>query len=631
MPSLGNIGASALVKSAASIASQIADYQDKMAALQWNSSAQTDADYTEYSKYLTVRITKLENAGSLSTASKALTLTSTLQSANRSYVSNSIQRSSIAILDGSGTSIDKQNAIVGFYQQAVENGDSNLAQNLLQQYYSLNQQIQYEADVAARASADLAKVNSKAQRQGYSDAIAALDDKLAAIGADLKTGGQGVITQALKNFAKENKDLFKQLGVVLPEGAAANNGSIIAGVLDAKARLHGLAADVVMGTDPAAFATESRAVENILNNVSGVNVGGAKFTLEDAQFYAENPDAYYQKTTGVDIQGRPTYALAQAAVVDYRYDAQGRVIPVYSESGEGNLADDEEGRKQAKKDLEAAGFSVEIGSNGEIQVTQSTDGKNAFFNKVLDQNGVAKNTQFVVTKTSTGYQFAPVINSSGTSRLFTLAKDDSGKFGLYSRDFDAATGTQRYSLLSKFDNYDTVRNTIATGDTGSSVAGALQSAFANYSTMPQGYTESTIIPDIANKYFNGDKAAAAQAVYNFRKPLEYAQNNPGAPSVGGIAPKPTAGQPIAPIPQATKQILSTPKINVGNTVQPQINTAINSGLDKALKQSFSGFSVRPSGYTENVILKQIAGQFFNGDIKAASDPVYKYRKTNFGQ
>ena len=47
---LGNIGASSLVKSAASVASQIATYNDAVAAQQWNNSAQTDADWQVYSE-----------------------------------------------------------------------------------------------------------------------------------------------------------------------------------------------------------------------------------------------------------------------------------------------------------------------------------------------------------------------------------------------------------------------------------------------------------------------------------------------------------------------------------------------------------------------------------------------------
>ena len=96
---LGTSGASALVRSAGSIATQLNDYKDKMAALQWSSSAQNESDFQTYRDYLSSRINNLNSTGKLSDASRALTLSSSLQSANRSYVSNTIQRTTIGILE----------------------------------------------------------------------------------------------------------------------------------------------------------------------------------------------------------------------------------------------------------------------------------------------------------------------------------------------------------------------------------------------------------------------------------------------------------------------------------------------------------------------------------------------------
>lgn len=603
MPSIGNVGASALVKSAAGIASQIADYNDKMAALKWNSSAQTVADYTEYSSYLQGRIGNLQSSGSLANASKAISMTGSLQSANRSYVSNEIQRVSIGVLEGSATPVDKQSTIVGLYQQAVANGDTNLAQNLIQQYDSLNQQIQYNAQQAQTAGEALYKANATAQKQGYDSAIQALQSHLDTVSRDYSQGGQGVITANLKKLAGN-------LGIQIPTGSAANNGSLIEGVINTIAKYHSLAAESVANTDASAYMNEMQTASDIINNVRSFNVGGTQFTLQDAQFYAQHPEAYFQTTTGLDAEGRPKYGLKQAAVTGYNYDAQGNIVPTFSANDQTSLAGDKNGQDQAVKDLQGAGFTVKMNADGTMTATQSTDGRNAFFQNATKDYGVSKGTQFIVTKTNQGYQFAPITDKNGNQQLLMLAKDATGKFGLYNNNFNKTTGTSGFDLIGQFSGYNPINVGLRT---------AAERAQLPVTGNPLNTTQS-VAP-----------APVAAPVNNIQ-----GGNLTVGKVQGGSVTNATKlqGGTIAPAQSSNTAGKTLQGAVTGNMLQGSGSGGITIGtkpsLNDAIKTAFTNFSSQPSGYTENTILKNIANTYFNGDIKAASTPVYQYRKATFG-
>ena len=129
---------------------------------------------------------------------------------------------------------------------------------------------------------------------------------------------------------------------------------------------------------------------------------------------------------------------------------------------------------------------------------------------------------------------------------------------------------------------------------------------------------------MAKQFFNGNTAAAATAVYNYRKPLETPSANK-SPTVTSPAASTTSlfGNPSAvKTPTAVQpSIAGSGTINIPGG-KPDVNTAI--------KNAFSSYKTQGAGYTEKVVLPQIANQYFNGDVKAASAPVYQYRTATFG-
>lgn len=139
-----------LLKSATSTRKKVQQQQDALVAFDWSNSAQTYEDYLAYSTYLQ----KLQDA--TTDPSQALTYAKTVVSARRSYTSNELQRTQMAIMEGKSTTQDKLTQVYGLYQQAVTNQDFNLAQNLASQYDTLTIKLQNEADAAQKVAGSLA-------------------------------------------------------------------------------------------------------------------------------------------------------------------------------------------------------------------------------------------------------------------------------------------------------------------------------------------------------------------------------------------------------------------------------------------------------------------------------------------
>lgn len=146
---------SSLLKSAQSARKKVQAYNDQYQAFLWDNSAQTYEDFKTYSAYL-------EGRQKASTdPSEQLTLIGKIKTANRSYVSNEIQRKTQDIQEGNASTIDKLNLVRDLWQQAIDNGDYNLGQNLVSQYNALSIQLQNESEASAR---QLATGSTKAQK-----------------------------------------------------------------------------------------------------------------------------------------------------------------------------------------------------------------------------------------------------------------------------------------------------------------------------------------------------------------------------------------------------------------------------------------------------------------------------------
>lgn len=129
-----------LLKSAAATRKKVRQQEDAMQAFMWESSAQTRADYEAYRDYLENRLSQTTDpSGQLTYLTKQRTI-------RRTFVSNELQREQMRIMEGTGTTQTKMDAVQRLYEEAVANEDFNLAQNLVSQWQSLSIQAQRELE-----------------------------------------------------------------------------------------------------------------------------------------------------------------------------------------------------------------------------------------------------------------------------------------------------------------------------------------------------------------------------------------------------------------------------------------------------------------------------------------------------
>lgn len=239
-----------LLRSAASTRKKVQAQEDAMVAFDWQNSAQTYEDFQAYAKYLNDR------QSGTTDPSQALTYAKTIVSARRSYVSNELQRQQMAIMEGRATTSDKMGSVASLYQQAVDNGDANLAQNLASQYDTLSIKLQNEADAAQKAAATLAMNGVKTLDQLVKKATTGTDllqlpdgtviKPIAELNNELKTNGQ----TSADYFGEVMRTIQSIQGVV----ANAYNGAQTQDVVDAIESKYG---DIITGDKKFATAAGS--------------------------------------------------------------------------------------------------------------------------------------------------------------------------------------------------------------------------------------------------------------------------------------------------------------------------------------------------------------------------------------
>lgn len=181
----GNAGSvSSLISSARAAYEREQAYQDQIAAYEWDLSAKTAEDHDKYVAYLTKRNKELEARD----PAKALSISSKINSARSTFTSKEIQRASIAVNYGQGTDSDKYNKMMGLYQNAIGNGDYDLAQNLEAQLGTLQIKIMNAQQAAASAASAASDKAYTATKKGLEAEKNVLDDTLKNLERAVKTG-----------------------------------------------------------------------------------------------------------------------------------------------------------------------------------------------------------------------------------------------------------------------------------------------------------------------------------------------------------------------------------------------------------------------------------------------------------
>lgn len=200
-----------LLKSAASTRKKVRQQEDAMQAFMWENSAQTRVEYEEYQDYLENRLSDTSDP------SDQLTYLTKQRSIRRSFVSNELQREQSRIMQGTGSTQSKMELIQNLYEEAVDNEDYNLAQNLVSQWQALSIQAQREVQ------SGISKFRSASTKQ--------------------KENFIGSLTKGFDNVTLPNGDVVTPLSVI--EDRFAETGDVVRAAKAASETLEAIAGTII--------------------------------------------------------------------------------------------------------------------------------------------------------------------------------------------------------------------------------------------------------------------------------------------------------------------------------------------------------------------------------------------------
>lgn len=428
---LGTGSVSSLIKSANSLQTQLANYQDQTQAFEYQNSAYTDDAFSSYSTYLNGRIKTLQGTGTLADASKALTLTKTLEAAMKSNVSASIQRENIQILSGNASKQDKYNLISSQYVRAVNNGDLTLAQSLESQAYSLSQSIQYDQQQAANAAATLASSSASKEASGEQHVATQLEVALKQFNQDYAASGQKGQQKALKDFVNSPvvQQQLKTLGVSLPKGATPNYFDVVEGVMHGIYQAHSLAALAEEPYNPDTAQTYADAANAIVTGEKKYGTLSGNLSLQDVQqastALASGQLAYNATTGGFGTASIPTPQGATASGFKFvpNQGVQVQLSPNAFKAASPQLA----------AELNSLGLQYNPTTNGQTQgeEVQVTSKSPDWLRKLVPVNTLIN--VFQVKNPTTGQnmiQFKADSSGGPGSSVYSIIQDASGKHAL---------------------------------------------------------------------------------------------------------------------------------------------------------------------------------------------------------
>lgn len=426
---LGNTSASSLIRSSQSIASEIQTYNDSLAAYQYELSPKTDQNLNEYQTYLNGRIDRLQTTGSVTDASKALTLSRTLTSAARSNSSANIQRENIDVMSGNGTLQDKYNTIVGQFTRATANGDLSLAQQLESQAYSVSQTIQYQQQQAQTAGAALAKAATSAKISDQTQIVSTLDDSLKQLNNDINHLGVKDLNKTTKAWVDQNRGVLQSLGAVIPEGAQPNYFNLVEGIQAAKYNALILKAQAQSPTNPAAAQNTLRDAQLFKNGGTKIQTLAGSLTVQEIQQAAQDPSMFaYDYGSG---------KYSRTTQTGFQY-INGQIAPTYS----GIVGQDKANQvfflnPNQTASLSNLGINFSMNKNGttgdgvKVQLTENTPD---WLKNILGKNGVSN----AYTDRAGNIQFeGPSMSGQGLSYFSLLTVG--GLHGVYEHGADGST------------------------------------------------------------------------------------------------------------------------------------------------------------------------------------------------
>lgn len=443
MPTLlGNTSSSSLIKSATTLAKEVQDYQDQVQALEYANSAFTDEAYAKYREYLNSRISTLNKTGGVVNASKALTLTKTLEGATHNNISASILRENIQVMAGNATPTDKYNVIVNQYRRAVSNGDFTLAQSLENQAYSLSQTIQQQAQQSADAAATLAKsaITNKVSYEG--EVVSNLKEALKSFTATAKLGSERELNTDLAKYVNDptTKKTLQTLGVKI-NGSQPNYWDVVSGIAGAIYNHSVLKAQAESATNPLVARIYASQAQDMLTGATKFDTLGGSLTVLQIQQAQQDPNMFsYNNTTGKYERNLQT-GYQYMTFTDQNGQSSKQLVPQYSsypgsqrkEYNKVYFLTPQETTTMTKLGLDFSENKSKTTGNGvQVQTTQDTP---QWLRSILGEGGLANfytDSNGFVTFEAGG------TNNRGPA-YYTLATDNKGLAGVYEHTANGET------------------------------------------------------------------------------------------------------------------------------------------------------------------------------------------------
>lgn len=550
---------SSLLKSASSVRDQLATYQDEVEAFNYGNSAYTDSALSDYTAYLNSRITALNASGSISDASKALSLSKALDSATKSNISATITRENIQMMSGNASLTDKYNTIVDQYSRATANGDMTLAQSLMSQAYSVNQSIQLQQQTAADAQTTLATATAtaaKADASAEGSVATVLTASLEQLNNDIKSTGMGDFNKTVQAWTTTNAKTLESLGVKLPN--QPNYFDVVQGIAGAQYNAHMLASQMYApyGSGPGSDSW------NQAQDANDINSGTAKLptlagsiSLQTVMQASADPSQYvFNPSKGAFV---PTQQTGNTEQFTPLFDAKGKPIagatpgtPTVEPTYSGTVAHTVVLTPTQTTQMQKLGLNFGSTTKGnaadgvQVQATAKTP---VWLQQVLGKDGVTN-----MYTSQNGLQFTYDSSDGSGKSVYTIVSDTQGHLGL----FEEGSTTEGYLHGEYgFNPNGGLTSDTSGGKSGGSLFGRLA---GDVSTTLMGHASADAILGNGTNNFAPPPIPAQQ---NLQLPSINFATPPPLPTITPAAPKST--QPV--IPQTVSIQGGSPNIQGSNT------------------------------------------------------------------
>lgn len=405
-------GTTALLNSAASTRAALADYQDKIMSFQYSNSAYTDSAFSAYQDYLQSRIGSLSSSGSVSNASKALSLTETLRSATKQNMSSSIQRENIQIMAGNATLTDKYNLVANQFVKAQAIGDNTLAQSLMSQAYSISQSIQVQQQEASNAYATQSKAAATAGARSYSDLAQTLKNKLDAFNQDYANAGRTSANKVTADFVKTMEPTFKALGITLKDGQQPNYFDIVAGtnqaIVSSYHNAYTIAAPYATDGGQSFIDKGLSAAQNIKTNYGTMNPQQLASAAANPNQFSYTEDPQFVKKAESGVGGK------QNQQIGYTIDQKANITPTIASSPWIKIPDN------INNQIQALNLNIVSGKNNGIEVAYSAQSPE-WLKQIMGSDNA---TTHIVSNDQGQLQFEADAAHGQGKAVYTIAKDN---------------------------------------------------------------------------------------------------------------------------------------------------------------------------------------------------------------